>query len=68
MIVASQTYARLAGYQILLGVGIGCVLQNTIIAVQADCEDEKQIPQRTGVVTFGQLIGESKLSRICEVS
>ncbi|GAA5923697.1 MDR family MFS transporter [Sporobolomyces koalae] len=52
-----STFARLAGYQILLGLGIGCVLQNTLIAIQADCEDENEIPQRTGVVTFSQLIG-----------
>lgn len=39
----------------LLGVGVGLVLQNTIIAVQADCTDPTQIPQKTGLVTFGQL-------------
>ncbi|GAA6019033.1 hypothetical protein JCM10207_006294 [Rhodosporidiobolus poonsookiae] len=49
--------AKLAGYQILLAIGIGCVLQNTIIAVQADCEDVREIPQRTGLVTFAQLVG-----------
>lgn len=52
-----SSFARLAGYQIILGLGIGCVLQNTIISVQADCEDEKQIPPKTAIVTFGQLIG-----------
>ncbi|GJN91916.1 hypothetical protein Rhopal_004941-T1 [Rhodotorula paludigena] len=49
--------SKLIGYQILLGVGVGLVLQNTIIAVQADCADPTQIPQKTGLVTFGQLIG-----------
>jgi len=39
----------------LLGVGVGCVLQNTLIAVQADCKDETEVPQRTAIVTFGQL-------------
>ncbi|TNY23706.1 major facilitator superfamily domain-containing protein [Rhodotorula diobovata] len=49
--------ANLIGYQILLGVGVGCVLQNTLIAVQADCKDETEVPQRTAIVTFGQLVG-----------
>ncbi|GAA6021533.1 hypothetical protein JCM11491_006474 [Sporobolomyces phaffii] len=52
-----SSFARLCGYQILLGVGIGSILQNTLIAIQADCDDEEDIPQRTGVVTFAQLIG-----------
>jgi len=44
------------GYQIIIGVGVGSILQNTLIAIQADCEDEEEIPQRTGIVTFAQLI------------
>ncbi|GAA6033655.1 hypothetical protein JCM8097_004368 [Rhodosporidiobolus ruineniae] len=49
--------ARLAGYQIILAIGIGAVMQNTIIAVQADCKDPKDVPQKTGLVTFFQLVG-----------
>ncbi|GAA6053549.1 hypothetical protein JCM3770_005189 [Rhodotorula araucariae] len=49
--------SKLIGYQILLAIGIGFVIQNTIIAVQADCKDESEVPQRTAIVTFGQLVG-----------
>ncbi|GAA5856891.1 hypothetical protein JCM9279_007592 [Rhodotorula babjevae] len=52
-----SSMAKLIGYQILVGVGVGCVLQNTLIAVQADCKDESEVPQRTAIVTFGQLVG-----------
>lgn len=30
--------------------GVGLVLQNPIIAVQADCDDEEKIPQKTALV------------------
>ncbi|GAA5974356.1 hypothetical protein JCM11641_005232 [Rhodosporidiobolus odoratus] len=53
----STSTSELIGFQILLGVGIGCVMQNTIIAVQADCDDPEKIPQKTGLVTFSQLVG-----------
>ncbi|KAG9101894.1 hypothetical protein FRC06_002508, partial [Ceratobasidium sp. 370] len=50
--------ARLAGFQILLGVGLGGSLQNVIIAIQAEyAHDEKMIPQATSLVTFTQLGG-----------
>ncbi|BGP12136.1 hypothetical protein JCM10213_004701 [Rhodosporidiobolus nylandii] len=49
--------SKLIGYQILLAIGIGCVLQNTIIAVQADCDDPAKVPQKTALVTFTQLVG-----------
>ncbi|KAK9893727.1 MFS general substrate transporter [Cystobasidium minutum MCA 4210] len=49
--------AKLIGYQIILALGIGLVFQQTIIAVQADCENPLEIPQRTGLITFVQLIG-----------
>ncbi|KAH7333563.1 ABC transporter [Rhizoctonia solani] len=50
--------ARLAGFQILLGVGLGGSLQNVIIAIQAEYNhDEKMIPQATSLVTFTQLVG-----------
>ncbi|ORY90322.1 hypothetical protein BCR35DRAFT_137873 [Leucosporidium creatinivorum] len=54
---ADSSSATLIGYQILLGLGVGTVMQNTLIAVQADCDDERDIPQKTGLVTFTQLVG-----------
>lgn len=53
----TSSSAILIGYQILLGVGVGVVMQNTIIAVQADIEDEKDVSQATALVTFAQLVG-----------
>ncbi|KAL8292144.1 hypothetical protein RQP46_001610 [Phenoliferia psychrophenolica] len=49
--------STLIGYQIILGVGVGLVMQNTIIAVQADIADQNDISQATGLVTFAQLVG-----------
>ncbi|KAL5637472.1 hypothetical protein ACGC1H_004034 [Rhizoctonia solani] len=55
---ADISNARLAGFQILLGVGLGGSLQNVIIAIQAEYNhDEKMIPQATSLVTFTQLGG-----------
>jgi hypothetical protein len=46
------------GYQILLGVGVGGALQNTIIAIQAEyAHEEELIPQGSSLVTFTQLVG-----------
>jgi len=48
--------ARLIGYQILLGVGVGGALQNTIIAIQAEYADrEHMVPQTTSIVSWGQV-------------
>jgi len=50
--------AKEIGYQILLGVGVGGALQNTIIAIQAEYANEEElIPQGSSLVTFTQLIG-----------
>jgi len=50
--------ARLIGFQILLGFGVGGALQNVVIAIQAEwAHDEKMIPQATSLVTFTQLGG-----------
>lgn len=51
---ADTSSGALIGYQILLGLGTGFCLQNTLIAVQADCADERDIPQKTGLVTFAR--------------
>ncbi|BGP57253.1 hypothetical protein JCM8202_002830 [Rhodotorula sphaerocarpa] len=56
--VTEQTpMSRIIGYQIVLSMGVGLVLQNPIIAVQADCDDEEKIPQKTALVSFAQLVG-----------
>ncbi|WVQ75390.1 hypothetical protein IAR50_005010 [Cryptococcus sp. DSM 104548] len=45
--------ANLYGYQVLLGVGIGCCLQNSMIAVQHDLKKEPWlISLGTGLVVF----------------
>lgn len=50
--------AKEIGYQILLGVGVGGALQNTVIAIQAEYANEEElIPQGSSLVTFTQLIG-----------
>ncbi|KAG8681399.1 hypothetical protein FRC09_017517, partial [Ceratobasidium sp. 395] len=46
------------GYQIILGVGVGGALQNTVIAIQAEyAHEEELIPQGSSLVTFTQLVG-----------
>lgn len=39
-----------------IGISIGCTLQNTILAVQADVPKEL-VPQASALVTFAQFIG-----------
>lgn len=57
-ITSSTPAATLIGYQILFGAGVGCAMQNTIIAIQAEyADDEKLIPQGTSLVNFTQLVG-----------
>ena len=48
----------LYAFQVLLGLGIGGALQNTIIAIQAEYADRPDmVPQSTSLVTFTQLTG-----------
>ncbi|KIJ58908.1 hypothetical protein HYDPIDRAFT_44277 [Hydnomerulius pinastri MD-312] len=55
---ADSSSARLTGYQILYGAGIGAVFQNVIVAVQAEYADnESLIPQATSFVSFCQILG-----------
>ncbi|KAK4046657.1 hypothetical protein OIV83_005940 [Microbotryomycetes sp. JL201] len=54
---ADTSLVKLGVFQAVLAVGLGFVMQNTLIAVQADCKSEKDIPQKTGLVTFSQLVG-----------
>ncbi|EUC59826.1 MFS transporter [Rhizoctonia solani AG-3 Rhs1AP] len=49
--------AKLIGYQIFVGLGGGMTLTNLLVAVQADVEHEKYVPQATALVTFAQYIG-----------
>jgi len=50
--------SHVIGYQILLGVGVGGALQNTIIAVQTEyAREESLIPQGSSLVNFVQIIG-----------
>ncbi|OCF54222.1 major facilitator superfamily transporter [Kwoniella mangroviensis CBS 10435] len=55
---AEMSNARIIGYQILAGFGIGLSFQNVLIAVQAEYHDQPALlPQATGVVSFFQLTG-----------
>jgi len=57
-LAASTGTPRLIGYQIIYGAGIGCCIQNFMVAIQAEYAfDEKMIPQATSVATFSQVIG-----------
>ncbi|KAF8526940.1 ABC transporter [Hysterangium stoloniferum] len=52
--------ARIAGYQILLGPGIGAAIQNTIVIAQAEfVKQEELVPQATSLMTFVQLLGSA---------
>ncbi|EGG03952.1 uncharacterized protein MELLADRAFT_72481 [Melampsora larici-populina 98AG31] len=48
--------AKVIGFQILVGGGLGFILQNVTVAIQANVED-KDIPQATSLSSFSQLIG-----------
>ncbi|ELU43687.1 TRI12 domain-containing protein [Rhizoctonia solani AG-1 IA] len=52
----------LLGYQICVGLGGGMTLTNLLVAVQADVEHEKYVPQATALVTFIQYIGGQNLA------
>ncbi|SCV67930.1 BQ2448_51 [Microbotryum intermedium] len=56
-IKATTKSSTLIGYQIILALGTGACLQQTIIAVQADCPNPDDVPQSTALVTFAQLVG-----------
>ncbi|CAK5278914.1 unnamed protein product [Mycena citricolor] len=49
---------RIIGYQLVLGVGLGVTLQNTMVVVQADfAKEEALLSRATSVVTFTQTLG-----------
>jgi len=50
--------AKLIGFMILSGVGIGVTMQNSLFAMQAEFRDQpKLVGQATGMATFGQFLG-----------
>ncbi|EJD51072.1 MFS general substrate transporter [Auricularia subglabra TFB-10046 SS5] len=50
------SWGKIIGIQILMGIGIGCTLQTTMLAVQADNE-KHMIPQATSILTYAQFLG-----------
>ncbi|GJJ12849.1 hypothetical protein Clacol_007094 [Clathrus columnatus] len=54
------SFARLIGFQILLGAGLGSVTQNPILVVQAEfVHDPEAVSLVTSLMTFCQLIGSA---------
>jgi len=50
--------ARLIGYQIIFGAGLGVAFQLPVMAIQAEYADEPElIPQASSLLTFLQLLG-----------
>jgi MFS family permease len=52
----ASSNAQYIGYQIIFGFGVGVVMQNPIVAIQANVNPE-DLPQTTALVTFAQLFG-----------
>ncbi|KAH7099494.1 MFS general substrate transporter [Auriculariales sp. MPI-PUGE-AT-0066] len=50
------SWGLIIGVQILMGIGMGATMQNSMLAVQADTEKEL-IPQATGILTYIQFVG-----------
>ncbi|KAH7906463.1 transporter [Hygrophoropsis aurantiaca] len=59
--ISPETSAsRIIGYQILLGIGLGAAIQNTVVVAQGEVVNEPSlVPLATSAVTFMQLIGSS---------
>ncbi|KAM0747337.1 MFS general substrate transporter [Meredithblackwellia eburnea MCA 4105] len=49
--------SKLVGYQLILAMGMGFAMDNTVVAVQAELQDDMVVPQASAVVTFTQLLG-----------
>jgi len=50
--------SNIVGYQILLGVGIGTTMQNSLIAMQAEFNtNPRLLAQATSMASFGQFLG-----------
>lgn len=56
----SLSFGHLAGYQILVGIGLGATIQTTIFLAQAEYAGEEElIPKATSLITFTQLLGSA---------
>ncbi|KAG6901482.1 hypothetical protein C0995_011344 [Termitomyces sp. Mi166 len=56
----NSTTTCLLGYQILVGVGLGAAVQNTLVVAQAEyVNDEALVPRATSLITFTQCLGGS---------
>lgn len=50
--------AKIIGYQILVGVGVGTTMQNGLFAMQAEFRDNMRlVAQATGLASFSQFLG-----------
>src|ERR1700761_9445764 len=57
-ITPDTSSAKVIGFQLLYGIGLGGALQNTIIAIQTEyAREEEFIPQASSVVNFVQIVG-----------
>ncbi|KAJ7923797.1 ABC transporter, partial [Mycena leptocephala] len=54
----TSSSAKVAGFQILVGVGTGMGVQNTLLAIQSEFKDKPSLlGQATGMATFAQFLG-----------
>ncbi|KAK0487875.1 major facilitator superfamily domain-containing protein, partial [Armillaria novae-zelandiae] len=54
----NSSFARIAGYQILMGVGLGVALQTSLVVAQAEfSKDETRLSQATSMATFMKVLG-----------
>ncbi|GAA5838665.1 hypothetical protein JCM11251_003257 [Rhodosporidiobolus azoricus] len=57
-VTSSTSMGKLIGYQILLGVGVGTTMQNSLFAMQAEFKDNmKLVGQATSLASFSQFLG-----------
>jgi hypothetical protein len=63
-ISATTSDAKLIGYQIMAGVGGGCTLQTSLVAIQASV-DRKTMAVATGVRSFLRLLGGTVALAAC---
>lgn len=67
-ITTDTSYAKLAGFMVIIGFGTGCTIQVAQIAVQAEWHSTpEKIPQATAVVSFAQLLGGVVGIAVCQV-
>ncbi|KAJ6585699.1 major facilitator superfamily domain-containing protein [Mycena capillaripes] len=55
---AASSSAKIAGFQILVGIGTGMGVQNTLLAIQAEFKDKPSLlGQASSMATFAQFLG-----------